>query len=374
MVGEWLGDSRRVIMDGSGDLLSPEDVDLAEEFLTENLAATDVMLDSSSNVVSSQWSGSGIEADVSEGDSPDYVRSRRIVVSDLSPTYPVANDLLITIVDMTMAEEEGPAPTPSQPDAASPPDATVEPVSASSSSSSVGGSDAASAASSSTVVSNAASTTASSASVAAVAVSASISTVVVAPSTTVVVAEDPDTLVISVGVDESLDSSPSSSSIAAPAPAALPPPSVSAPISGGRGAVPKPSGVGQPKPSSSSAASWEPMGPPRVRSDSVSSSSSTSSTVSFNTNKRFQDEWEAAIAGIDVFACPPPPDLAIARNMTPAEARATIAKWEVEGFGIPLEFMPLFWLRSAGACNFAIKSKAISAMYTGWHVSYLKEK
>ena len=78
------------------------------------------------------------------------------------------------------------------------------------------------------------------------------------------------------------------------------------------------------------------------------------------------------MAGIDVTACPLPPDPVTVRSMTAADARAIIAKWETDGFGIPLEYLPLFWLRSAGACNFSIRSKAISALYSGWHVSNLE--
>ena len=78
------------------------------------------------------------------------------------------------------------------------------------------------------------------------------------------------------------------------------------------------------------------------------------------------------MAHVDISACPAPPEMSTVRNMTAAEAREIIKGWEKDGLPIPIEFMPLFWLRSAGACNFAIKNKAISAMYTGWHVSESK--
>ena len=111
------------------------DISLADEFMQEHLFAADVALDSSNNVITSQWSGSGADADVSGNESGDAVMERRI----LSPSNQDFINLRITVsnsdVGLASASPPGVAPLEEEEEEASTTfvlvnaDATVEVVS-----------------------------------------------------------------------------------------------------------------------------------------------------------------------------------------------------------------------------------------------------
>ena len=311
------------------------DISLAEEFMQEHLFAADVALDSSNNVITSQWSGSGADADVSGNESGDAVMEQRV----LSPSNQNFVNLRITVsnsdVGLASASPPGVAPLEEEEEEASTTvvlvnaDATVEVVSG-----------------------------------------------VVIPVADDPVDDHPDTLVVSVAPDESLDDPQPVADPRGAFPKASaattsdrqrhhPPPtpaSTSRPAADPRGAVPKPVVVPQHRPSPPTST------PMRSRTSSVSSVSSTASSwsmLSMNESEQ-HDRWASEWAYADALKFPPPPNPDDYHRMTEEEAEAEVEKWEKKN---PIPPLPLFFERAVGKAGFKIRSQAINDVYKGWQVN-----
>ena len=310
--------------------------------MQEHLFAADVALDDSNNVITSQWSGSGADADASGNESGDAVMERRV----LSPSDQNFINLRITVsnsdVGLASASPPGAVPQEEEKEASTTvvlvnADATVEVVSG-----------------------------------------------VVVPPAEEVVDDHPDTLVVSVAPDESLDDPqpvadprgafPKSSAAATSGLHHHPPPtaaSTSRPTADPRGAVPKPPAVVPPHPRRPSPPTSTPM---RSRTSSVSSVSSTASswsTLSLNSAEQHQ-RWASEFAFVDALSFPPPPNPDVYQRMTEAEAEAEVEKWEKEKSPVPP--LPLFYERAVGKAGFKIRSQAINDVYRGWQVSAILTK
>ena len=307
-------------------LLSPADVSFAEEFVgKEDLEALD---ESASWLVSSsQGSGSGVEADISEADSVEGRGSRLVVfrssideVSPVSSVASLAHNLLITVEDSDL--EAGPDEDLGAVSAAthaSAPDEGVE-----------------------------------------------------ERRSRATPAEDPDTLVVTPDPGEAIDP-PTSASSASIAPIS----STELPATGdeeddevtktaetaarlrlqqAQRAFPK---------------SQRRFVAPCSRVSSVTSTVSTVSTVSTASSAddrsacAERERFEAEYSALDSPVWPPPSPVCYNR-MTKEAAAAIIKTLEVKAFDMP--FLPRFFHRCAGIGNFRIRLDHVHSMYKAWQV------